>query len=198
VLRNAPASGAACEICHFGFVPAVFGDTVTAGDNLMTDSSGRFVPHTGTNIIAGIAIEDGVVGETHTIFLTCGALQGYQSHYSVIPFPINLATIADGDLVTGYTPGFAGTIVKFDAITVIPASTAAKAATLNLEIGSTKVTGGVISLTTVACNALGKLVAGTAVASGNVFTNTDTISIEASSTTTFIEGSIVMLITLKT
>jgi hypothetical protein len=104
-------------------------------------------------------------------------------------FQVDLASIADGDVVTTFTPGFHGRIKDIDFVTNVPASTASKASTLNLEIGTTNVTGGTVALTTAACNAIGKIVAGAAITAGAAFTNTDTISVEASSTTAFAEGS---------
>lgn len=103
-------------------------------------------------------------------------------------FKIGLANIADGDVVTTFTPGFHGRIKDWDFVTDVPASTASKASTLNLEIGTTNLTGGTIALTTAACNARGKIVAGAAITAGAAFTKTDTISVEAASTTAFIEG----------
>lgn len=107
----------------------------------------------------------------------------------LLTFPITLANIADGDVVTTFTPGFHGRIKDADFVTDVPASTADKASTLNFEIGTTNVTGGTISLTTVACNAAGKIVAAAAITAGAAFKNTDTISVEAASTTVFIEGT---------
>lgn len=106
-----------------------------------------------------------------------------------LTFPVTLASIANGDLLTNFTPGFAGDIVGFDFVTAVPASTSAKLSTINLEIGTTDVTGGVISLTTVAANTVGKIAAGTAITAANSFADDSTISIEASATTAFVEGS---------
>ena len=68
-------------------------------------------------------------------------------------------------------------------------TTAAKASTLNLEIGTTNLTGGTVALTSADCDGKGEAIGGTAITAGNVFTASDTISVEAASTTTFIEGS---------
>ena len=103
--------------------------------------------------------------------------------------PVTLSNIADGDVVTTFTPGFHGRIKDWDFVTDVPASTASKASTLNMEVGTTDLTGGTIALTTVACNARGKIVAGAAITAGAAFTNTDTISVEAASTTAFVEGT---------
>ena len=108
---------------------------------------------------------------------------------TVIALFIDLPTLADGDVVTTLTPGFAGQIDTVDFFTHAAVTTAAKASTLNLEIGTTNLTGGVVSLTSAACTPAGAKVAGTAVTAANTFSASDTISVEAASTTTFIEGS---------
>jgi hypothetical protein len=115
--------------------------------------------------------------------------------YGTITFPITNATIANGDIVTTWTPGFAGTIEKWCYVTNVPASTANKLSTLNLEIGTVNVTGGALALTTAGIDALGKIVAGAAITAANVFTATDTISVEAATTTTFVEGSGSLIVT---
>lgn len=115
---------------------------------------------------------------------------------SVISIPVQLATIADGDIVTAWTPGFAGKILSTAFIATVVASTGGKASTLNLEIGTTNVAGGTLALTTAGLDTLGKVVAGAAVTADNTFTASDTISVEASSTTAFSQGAGVLLITV--
>lgn len=109
---------------------------------------------------------------------------------------LNLATIADGDVVTAFTPGFSGRIESIDFITGTPVTTAAKATTLNAEIGTTNLTGGTVALTSAACTPLGAIVAGAAITAANHFGSTDTISIEASSTTAFVEGDGMLVVTM--
>ena len=108
---------------------------------------------------------------------------------TLITFFIDLPTLADGDVVTTFTPGYAGQVDTVDFFTHAAVTTAAKASTINLEIGTTNLAGGVISLTSAACTPAGAKVAGTAVTAANTFSASDTISLEAASTTTFIEGS---------
>ena len=112
-------------------------------------------------------------------------------------FPITLANVANGDLLAGFTPGFAGTITKtqFAVTTVVP--TAAKATTLNLEIGTTNLTGGEVALTSANCATV-TTVAGAAITAANTFGASDAISIEASATTTFIEGAGLLLVSYVT
>jgi len=119
---------------------------------------------------------------------------------SILSIPVKLAAVkAAGDVVTTFTPGFAGTIEKMDFVVTDPATTADKLATLNLEIGTTDVTGGVVSLTSASGGAtltLGKVIAGTAITGNNAFDDSDTISVEAASVTAFAEGEGVLLIVL--
>ena len=115
----------------------------------------------------------------------------------VVSLPITLAQITGaGDVLTTWTPGFAGRIVKaaFAVTTVV--TTAAKAATLNLEIGTTNLTGGTIALTSANCTPLGAVVAAAAITAGNRFAASDTVSVEASSVTAFAEGAGVLLLTV--
>jgi predicted RecA/RadA family phage recombinase len=119
---------------------------------------------------------------------------------SILTIPIKLAKLANGDIVTTYTPGFAGVIEKVSFVVTDPATTADKAATLNLEIGTTNLTGGVITLSSAAGGnalTLGKVVDGTAITAANVFGAADTISVEASSVTAFAEGEGALLIVIK-
>ena len=112
----------------------------------------------------------------------------------------NLANItAAGDAVTDFIPGFAGKIKKWYWIQGTPVTTAAKAATLNLEVGAVNVEDGggansTIALTSAACTPLGKTIAGGTVGARNTFDNDDTISIEAASVTAFVEGAGVIVI----
>jgi len=107
-----------------------------------------------------------------------------------LAFPINLASITGTqDVVTDFRPGVDGVIEDISFVTNVPATTAAKLATLNVEINTTNLTGGLLALTTVAANTMGKIVQGTDITALNVLTKKDAISIEASAVTAFVEGS---------
>lgn len=114
----------------------------------------------------------------------------------IVTIPITLSNVADGDVLTTLTPGFHGRIKSLDFAVGVPVTTAAKLSTLNAEIGTTNLTGGTVALTSANCTPLGKIVAGAAITAAAAFTNTDTISIEASSTTAFVEGDGYLLLTL--
>lgn len=115
-----------------------------------------------------------------------------------VPFFVNLSAITGaGDVVTSYVPGFNFKILALDWVQANPVTTAAKAASLNAEIGATDVTGGVIALTSAAATPLGKVINGTAVTGANTGDADDAISIEASSVTAFSEGSGTIVLTLQ-
>jgi len=117
---------------------------------------------------------------------------------SVLSIPVNLASVtAAGDVLTTLTPGFNFKILSVAWAQGTPVTTAAKLLNLNLEIGTTNVTGGVVALTSAACTPLGKVIAGTAITTGNTGTTTDTLSIEAADVTAFAEGSGVILVTVQ-
>lgn len=106
-----------------------------------------------------------------------------------LSFPITMSNIANGDLVTTYPMRKGGRIVAWRWVQEVPVTTASKLSTLNLEIGTTNLTGGTISLTSAACTPRGKIIESAAITAGNGFNAGDTISVEAASTTAFVEGT---------
>lgn len=116
---------------------------------------------------------------------------------SQLTFHANLANISDGDVVTTYTPGYKFKLLAHDFVVGTPVTTASKASTLNLEIGTTDVTGGTVALTSANCTPLGAEVAGAAITAANTGSASDTISVEASSTTAFAEGDGDIVITIQ-
>lgn len=117
--------------------------------------------------------------------------------YGMFCIPVKLATIADGDIVTNLPLDFVGELVSINAVATVVASTADKLSTLHLEIGATPVTGGALALTTAGLNTLGKVVSGSAISAANAFAASDTLSLVAASTTAFIEGEILVVITYR-
>lgn len=115
----------------------------------------------------------------------------------IVPFWISLPTIADGDLITNYTPGFAGKVLSIDFITDVAVTTAAKTTALHCEIGAVATTGGVLTITSAAATPKGAEIAGTAITAANSFTAAETLSLVAASTTTFVEGTGWVVLTLE-
>ncbi len=114
----------------------------------------------------------------------------------IVSLPITLAGVTAADVLTDYVPGFFGRVKKLEFAVTVPVTTGAKLASLNAEIGSTNVTGGVVALTSANCTPLGARVAMSAITAAAAFTPTDTLSIKAASVTAFAEGAGVLLITL--
>lgn len=115
-----------------------------------------------------------------------------------IAIPVSLAAITGaGDVLTTYTPGYAFKVLAIGFAVSVPVTTADKLATLNVEIGTTDVTGGAVALTSANCTPLGAVVSGTAITAANTGTSTDSISVEAASVTAFAEGWGYVLIKLQ-
>lgn len=114
-----------------------------------------------------------------------------------VPIFIDLTKLANGDVLTTITPGFAGRVLAVDFFVHAAVTTAAKAADINIEIGTTNLTGGVVGLTSDNCTPAGAKVAGSAVTADNTFSASDTISIEAANVTAFVEGSGWLVLTLQ-
>lgn len=114
-----------------------------------------------------------------------------------LAFFVNLADIAAGDVLTNYVPGYAFRLEKHDFRVAKAVSTAAKLASLNLEIGIVDVTGGVIALTSANCTPAGNPVAGTPITALNTGTKIDSFSIEAAAVTAFAEGTGWILVAIR-
>jgi hypothetical protein len=157
-------------------------------------------------------VDDQTVDETATTRIAAGTLVEYVSSTSgwirvgpttkrnrsvVVTLPISLASIADGDVVTNYAPGFAGVIKSVSYFAAVVSSTSSKASTLNLEVNTTNVGGCTLALTTATTNELGEQVASSACTTGATFDENDTLSVEAASTTAFAEGSGYLLIAIE-
>jgi hypothetical protein len=107
----------------------------------------------------------------------------------LMQIPVNLAAItAAGDVVTEIRPGVAGTIEYAEFVVAERVTTAARAATLNFEIGTTDVTAMTCALTSANCGTLGAAVAFALPTGANVLTPASKLSVEAASVTAFAEG----------
>lgn len=106
----------------------------------------------------------------------------------VMIIPITLSTLANSQVRKILVPyGFVVTAAQFRVGN--PATTAAKAATLQVQVNGTAVTGGAISLTSANCTPAGAAVAGTAITAANgTQTPGGTVEVAVSSVTAFAEG----------
>jgi len=142
------------------------------------------------------------IGDTLTINLAgdFDAILPATAGIQVVSIPIQLTamTTAAADLVTNYTPGFAFEILDFSFAVTTLGTGAGASQVLNLEIGTTNVTGGVLTLLLADATPLGKVTAATAITAANTGAATDTISVEvAASGTVFTAGAGVLLIRLR-
>jgi len=116
----------------------------------------------------------------------------------LLTLPITLASITGaGDVVTEIRPGVDGTIENVEFVVTVPVTTGSKAATLNLEIDTTNVTGGTVALTSAACTPLGAVVAGAAITAENRLYRKSKLSVEAASVTAFAEGAGYLLVRIR-
>ena len=193
VLQDAPASGAG-EIQVGGISKVVLGGTVTAGDALTCDANGDAVTSTlASDYIFGRALVSGVDNDLIPLLLT----QEGAKTTRYLTIPITLANLSAADVLTAMTLTGSGKITAVEFFVTTAVTTGSKAATLNLEIGTTDLTGGAVALTSANCTPLGAKVAGSAITAANTFVNGDTLSIEAASVTTFSEGAGVLVITIQ-
>lgn len=100
-------------------------------------------------------------------------------------------------IINGWVPGFAGKIAKVTfCVGQTPASTPGADIDLTVSIGAVAVTDGVLTLTTAACDAIGK-VASVTPSAANAFSATDAISIECTEVAqAFAEGWGTLILTL--
>lgn len=115
-------------------------------------------------------------------------------------FPIQLAamTTAAADLLTNYVVGYAFKILSVSFTTTTIGAGAGATQTLNLEINSTNVTGGAVTVTLAGTDTLGELTAGTPVTAANVGTATDTLSVEvAAGGTVFTAGAGILIVMVQ-
>lgn len=115
-----------------------------------------------------------------------------------ITIPVDLASLANGNVCpVAYTVGYKFKMISATFAVVKPATTGSKASTLTMKIGSTAITGFSIALTSANCTPVGALVASSAITALNVGAATDTITLVAGSTTTFVEGSGVLILQVQ-
>lgn len=104
-----------------------------------------------------------------------------------IPLP-PLSTITAADILTDFQPGIDGTVEYAEFVTTVAVSTAARAATLNFEIGTTDITGMTLALTSAAATPKGVVLPFALPTGANTITRASKMSLEASAVTAFAEG----------
>lgn len=194
ILQNDPASGAAASVAIGGISLAKMGGTVAIGDYLTPTSAGKLVASQNVDDhIVGIALAAGASDELRSVVM----IQDRRGAANTICIPVNLASVTAADIVSALAPGYSGRITKVQFLVTEAVTTGSKAATLTPKIGSTALTGGVLSLTSANCTPVGAVVAATAVTALNTFVSSDTLTVTASSVTAFAEGAGVLILSLR-
>jgi len=152
--------------------------TIAAGASVVV---GGRLPLTGT--IPG-QITDNTGG------IASSTLSGQTGIYT-LPFFVNLADIsaAATTIINTYQIGHAFQILSSWFVVEKAATTGGKAVTLTPSISGVAITGGVLSLTSANCTPQGHVINGTGITGLNAGSVTDTLSINSSANTVFIEGS---------
>ena len=150
-------------------------------------------------------VDDATVDETATTRIPAGVLVEYVSTTSgyvrmgpavkrnrsmTFSFAVALVNIDNGtDLITDWTPGFAGVLKSMSYTAAVVSTTASKDGTLNLEVNATNVGACTLALTSANTNAIGEHVASSACTTGATFDENDTISVESAASDGLAEGS---------
>lgn len=119
---------------------------------------------------------------------------------STLSIPIQLAsmTTSAADLVTEIVPGYKFKLLSVDFVTTTVSTGSGASQTINLEIGTTNVTGGVVNPTLASTNTLGKVTSGTAITAANTGSATDVLSVEvAASGTVFTAGNGFLIVRIQ-
>lgn len=121
-----------------------------------------------------------------------------QQVYNLSTFVLN-TSIADADLITSFPAPFAGEVVALRVIVSAPVTSAAKLSTLTVKINGTAVNGAAIATTSATMTPLGKVLSGVATANHatRLFAEGDLISVTGSATTSYIEGSSMIIVQLR-
>ena len=102
------------------------------------------------------------------------------------------------DLLTNFTPGHAFKLLSLAFVTTVAGTGTSASQVFNLEIGTTNVTGGVLTLTLASQSAIGVVTNATAITALNEGSATDTISLEmAASGTVFTAGAGYFVISIQ-
>lgn len=195
ILQTPEAQGRPATVMELGLSFAVLGANVdNAGVNLTPDANGKLVTAGPTDAVVASTVQaSGKADEivpVNLVIRSSGGTTGIAKSYTYLQFPVTLSAADNADIVTDFVPGFVGKIVGVHYVAQVAATTADKTADISLEIGTTAVTGGVVSLTTEAAGTVGKVTDGSAITAENVLAADSKISIVAANTAApFIEGS---------
>lgn len=150
----------------------------------------------GNTPIAQATLTNSTTGAGSTTVMAAGA--------GVTTVTIPLTSLATGlstsaiDLLTAYTPGYKFKLLGLSFVTTVVGTGTSASQVFNLEIGTTNVTGGVLTLLLADTNAIGKITSATAITAANTGSASDTISLEmAASGTVFTAGAGYFVLTIQ-
>jgi hypothetical protein len=167
----------------------------TAGGLLLGNAAADRVAARGATPIAAPVITDNGAG-TLAMAIAAGVGRQVQIH-PLTSLATGLSTSAI-DILTGFTPGYRGKVIGFEFVTTVAGTGSGASQVFNIEIGTTNLTGGVLTLTLASQATIGTVTAATAITAANTFSATDTISIEmAASGTVFTAGAGYFVIKLQ-
>jgi len=177
---------------------------IEVGDWLFYDTTNEEI-NTGPGIAVGQAMEAVTAGETDTIGIRMMPLasheHGDETVYSILSIPVSdlSAISATDELLTEFTPGFAGTIVSMHFVVgLVPVTTGSKDIDLVPHVEAAAVTGGVLTLLSASLDTTGAVVDATEITAGNEFDADESISIVCSeATAAFAEGNGTILVVLS-
>lgn len=70
ILQNNPMQGEACELIRKGTSQAYAGGSFSVGDSLKLDANGAFIKGASGDAIVAIAVEQAVLGDITTVYIT--------------------------------------------------------------------------------------------------------------------------------
>ena len=197
VLQNNPTAGQEAEIMQVGMTKAIAASGITVMDRVAVTATGLFATATSGQEIVGVAMNTASTSDVFDLFLTVGKAAKTTTAHHEVSIPVNLHSIADGAILTTFVPGYACVVTSIKYLADVIASTASKLSTVTPTSTAGSITGGVLSLTTVACGTKGAFLASSSISgAGLTLTASDSITLTASATTTFTEGSGSIIITL--
>ena len=107
------------------------------------------------------------------------AIAGVGQRYVMLLGHFDADTMATGNLRTSMVTPHAGRFISLHAVVDVPIAGAGGTTNINLEIGGTNVTGGVVTVSTAAGGTKGTVLNGTAITAANVFSEGSLLDIEA-------------------
>lgn len=162
---------------------------------IVDDNTVALTDSSGTRSYAGAVIQidsDGVWVEVGAVLVVA---PGLQYPVGTVCLGVDLASLINLQTIQSVL-GFAGRVKSVSFVVAKPATTVAKAATLQAQIAATPTTGGVVALTTANCTPQGAEIAGTAVTALNTFTAAQAVGAVVSGVTAFVEGQGTLVIHL--